>query len=83
MKKLLYFSGTWCKPCKSFKPIMSQARQAGVVVEDVDVDQAQHIALKYNVRSIPTVILLNGEQEVNRFVGTRSLTEVINFWNGN
>ena len=80
MKKILYFSAAWCGPCKQFGPVMEQVGQS-VRVEKVDVDKLPDLAQAYNVRSVPTVIILKDGQEVNRFVGVRpqsSILEAIN-----
>jgi len=70
MKKILYFSAAWCGPCKQFGPVMEQVGQS-VRVEKVDVDKLPDLAQAYNVRSIPTVVILKDGQEVNRFVGVK------------
>jgi thioredoxin 1 len=70
MKKILYFSAAWCGPCKQFGPVMEQVGQS-VRVEKVDVDKLPDLAQAYNVRSVPTVVILKDGQEVNRFVGVK------------
>ena len=70
MKKILYFSAPWCGPCKQFGPVMEQVGQS-VRVEKVDVDKLPDLAQAYNVRSVPTVVILKDGQEVNRFVGVK------------
>ena len=70
MKKILYFSAPWCGPCKQFGPVMEQVGQS-VRVEKVDVDNLPDLAQAYNVRSVPTVVILKDGQEVNRFVGVK------------
>ncbi len=55
MKEILYFSATWCGPCKNFKPIMESV-SASIPVQFVDVDQNPTLAAQYNIRSIPTLI---------------------------
>lgn len=69
--KYLYFSAGWCGPCRTLGPIMNQV-SAEVPVEKIDVDSQSDMALKYNVRNIPTVILVNGDTEIKRFVGVQS-----------
>jgi thioredoxin len=70
MKKILYFSAAWCGPCKQFGPVMEQVGQS-VRVEKVDVDKLPDLAQAYNVRSVPTVVILKDGREVNRFVGVK------------
>ena len=81
MKKIFYYSAGWCVPCQSFGPVMDQV-SAVVPVVKVNVDYEADLASRANVRSVPTVILVENEQEVRRFTGARSYQDVINFING-
>ena len=75
--KYLYFSAAWCKPCSTLSPIMAQVGQS-VSVQKIDVDSQSALASQYNVRNVPTVILVNGSTEVKRFVGIQSKETYIN-----
>ena len=58
MKTMKYFSATWCGPCKSFKPVMNEIASEGHSVQFIDVDESPDLAQQYNVRSVPTVVIL-------------------------
>ena len=75
--KYLYFSAGWCSPCKVLSPIMAQVGQS-VSVQKIDVDSQPELANQYNVRNIPTVILMASGVEVNRFVGIQTKETYIN-----
>jgi thioredoxin 1 len=75
--KYLYFSAQWCQPCSTLSPIMAQVGQS-VSVQKIDVDSQSALASQYNVRNVPTVILVNGSTEVKRFVGIQSKETYIN-----
>ena len=81
MRKLFYYSAPWCQPCQILGPIMDQVATTIPVVK-INIDYEADLAQKANVRSVPTVILVENEQEVRRFVGARSYQDVINFING-
>ncbi len=69
---LVDFWATWCGPCKMLAPVIEElaAQYDGkVTVAKVDVDEEQDLAAKYGVMSIPTVVLFQGGQEVERLVG--------------
>lgn len=54
------FWATWCGPCRIFSPIIEDVSKeyAGKIkFAKLDVDSAQEIASKYNIMSIPTVLL--------------------------
>ena len=77
MKTIKYFSAAWCGPCKTFKPIMTEIANEGHSVEFIDIDQSQNLALKYNVRSVPTVLVTENGQEISRLVGAVSKQKVL------
>ena len=84
MKKILYFSAPWCGPCKQFGPIMDRISQTGILVEKVNVDNAPAIAAAYNVRSVPTVIIVDRSgNETGRSVGMLSESQVRQLFNQN
>ena len=69
MKTVKYFSATWCGPCQTFKPIMSEIANEGHSVQFIDIDQQGDLARQYNVRSVPTVVIEQNGSEVNRLIG--------------
>jgi thioredoxin len=82
MKKILYFSAPWCGPCKQFGPVMDRISQTGILVEKVNVDNAPAVAAAYNVRSVPTVIIVDRSgNEINRSVGMLSESQVRQLFN--
>jgi len=82
MKQLWYFSASWCQPCQQFGPVMDRVAKQGVSVNKIDIDYTPDVTTKYNVKSIPTVILVENGQEVKRFTGARSFEQVMSFCNG-
>ena len=62
---LVDFWATWCPPCKMIAPFLegiADEFDGKAIVCKVDVDQNQSLAMKYNVRSIPTLLYIkNGE----------------------
>jgi thioredoxin 1 len=81
MKKIFYYSSAGCVPCQTFGPIMDQISQT-ISVEKINTDYELDRARAANVSSVPTVILVENQQEVRRFTGARSYQQVIDFING-
>ncbi len=68
------FWAEWCMPCKMMAPILNDvANEApdGVKVCKLNVDHAKQTATKYNVRSIPTMIVFKNGKEMKRIVGVK------------
>ena len=78
MTNVMYFTATWCGPCKAFRPIVEQASQeTGKYVQFIDVDQNKHMAEQFEIRSVPTIIVTNDAgQVVNRMSGLQSKSTV-------
>jgi len=83
MKKLLYFTAHWCGPCKQLSPVMARLGLSGEMnIEKVDIDAQSEMAAQYNVKSIPTVVKLDGSgNEIGRFVGYQNEDYIKQFYN--
>lgn len=77
MRQYLYFSAPWCGPCKMLGPVMDRVNTT-IPVRKVIVDDQPDLARQYNVRNIPTVILLENGVETKRFVGVKPESEYLN-----
>ena len=69
MKTAKYFSAKWCEPCKMFKPVVNQLIEEGHNIEIVDVDDDQDLAIKYQVMSVPTIVVEEDGQIVDSVLG--------------
>jgi thioredoxin 1 len=84
MKSIFYFTADWCNPCKKVKPIVEELNreQSEANFQIIDVDIEMELAKKFEVRSIPTFILIKDGVEVNRITGAQTRDSLIGFING-
>jgi thioredoxin-like negative regulator of GroEL len=80
MKQLLYFSAPWCGPCRSFRPVV-ESLQSEMSVTFIDVDSSPQTAAQYNVRSVPTIVVVQNGTEIGRAVGAKSANEIRALYN--
>ena len=78
---LVDFYANWCGPCKMMTPIIEETKselgdKANVL--KVNVDDNKEVSVKYNVRSIPTVILFKNGNPVWRHSGVVQKNVLIN-----
>lgn len=74
-KELLKFKAVWCGPCKSLTN-MIEGVDLGVPVREIDVDDDSASAIKYSVRSIPTLVLVEDGVEIKRISGVKTVEEL-------
>lgn len=71
---LVDFWAEWCGPCKMIAPILAEIaieQKDSLVISKLNVDEHGDIAQRYNVMSIPTLLLFNNGELVKRLVGAK------------
>ncbi|MBS1110942.1 MAG: thioredoxin [Anaeromyxobacteraceae bacterium] len=69
---LVDFWATWCGPCKAIAPVVEQIAvdfKGKVKVGKMDIDKHQGVAQKFNIRSIPTLLVFKGGKVVDTVIG--------------
>lgn len=76
---LVDFYAEWCGPCKALSPVIDEiaSETKDMNVGKVNVDLERDLALKFGVRSIPTMIVFRNGKEINRLVGFLPKEEIL------
>ena len=73
MKTLYYFTSHTCGPCKMFRPIVDMiTSELSLPINYIDISISMDIANKFNIRAVPTVILMEDSQPIKRHTGIMS-----------
>ena len=80
---LIDFYADWCGPCKMLAPVLEEIAKENINTKfvKINVDDAQDLAMEYNVMSIPTLVVIKNGKEVNRVVGLVSKSELMEIIN--
>lgn len=84
---LVVFSASWCPPCKTMKRQVWPDAQVAAAVEsgfvpiyvDVDLKQYGPVVKRYDIRGIPSILVLDGEGQVVRQAGSMSRSQTLEF----
>lgn len=76
MKKVVVASAPWCQNCKLLKKSLVSA---GVEFEEVNIDKMMDFARNNQIRSLPTTLLIEDDNVVEKIVGVGSIGQIKKF----
>ncbi len=81
---LIDFYADWCGPCRMVGPIIEEIAEErdDVIVGKINVDNDPELAERFNVFSIPTIVVLKDGEEVNRIMGARPKAQILSLLEG-
>lgn len=77
---LVDFWAEWCGPCKAIAPILSELATElddKVSIAKVNVDDNPELAMRFNVMSIPTILVFSGGEVHKRLVGAKGKSQLL------
>ena len=83
MSHVLYFTADWCSPCQKTRPIAEELKLDGFIdFIFVDVDFEPELVENFEIKSVPTFILIKDGKEIYRTTGSKTkeqLKEIMNY----
>lgn len=79
---LVDFWAAWCGPCKMLAPIIDDVASeldGNATIVKVNIDEQESLAEKYQIATIPTLVLFKDGVEVDRMVGFKQKQQVLDF----
>ena len=76
---LIDFWASWCGPCRMMSPVVDEIAEemnGTVKVCKINIDEEQNLAVKYNVMSIPTFVVIKAGKEIGRTIGVQDKEEI-------
>lgn len=75
--EVVKFTAGWCEPCRAMEPTLQRLGREGYRIIRIDVDQRTKLAQRYQVTSVPTLLLVSGGQVVDRIDGAVGYQELV------
>jgi thioredoxin 1 len=82
MTSAYYFTADWCGPCKKVRPIVEAINSDSTIkFKLIDVDSEMDLVRAFEIKSVPTFILIKDGEVVNRMTGAKNKEELLEFLN--
>jgi len=78
MKNLVIFKAHWCKNCQPLAKTI-ESIDLGIPVSTIDIDADPTATIEYNIRSVPTLLLIDDMQVIKRKTGNMSVEQLKEF----
>jgi len=75
MRKVIKFGAEWCSSCKILSKTLEDIK-TDVTFEEINIDEKPEITRQYDVRGVPTMIMIEDEVVLKRMSGSRTKQEL-------
>jgi thioredoxin 1 len=73
-----YFTADWCAPCKKVRPIVEDINKDSIVkFKIIDVDSEMELVKAFEIKSVPTFIIIKDSEIVNRATGSQTRNSLL------
>jgi len=78
---VFYFTADWCQPCKKVRPIVEELSKDMFpnTFQIIDAEIEMALSKKFEIKSVPTFILIKNGEEINRITGLQTKEKLIEF----
>lgn len=77
-----YFTADWCNPCKKVRPIVEEINSdSPIKFKIVDVDSSAELVKKFELKSVPTFIIIKNGEIVKRATGAQTKEQLLELLN--
>lgn len=79
--KILKFAAAWCGPCQGLSmTLRGMEGKIPMPIEEIDIDKNVDLSIKYGVRSVPTMVIVNDTGDViKRITGALTAEQILDF----
>ena len=79
MKIIFYFTAEWFGPCKKTRPIVEELNKdlSLVNIKIIDVDSEMELAKQFEIKSVPTFVVIKDNNEIKRVVGAQTKSSLM------
>lgn len=77
--RVLKFSASWCNPCKNLAKTLETVNTE-VPIHELDIDEHPEQSREFGIRSVPTLVMMDGNSEVKRVSNSKMTKDELEAW---
>lgn len=75
---LIDFYADWCQPCQMLSPVVDEVAKENnnIKVVKINIDEEEDLAVRYEIASIPTLVVIKDKNEIKRSIGVIEKSQI-------